>query len=73
MWNMQSEKYKDRDRKPAAVEKTTEYTWKSGVYLSTRDVKKIDTLQNQHQQEMRHVQKSMKSGTGTTDIYNPSL
>lgn len=44
MWNMQSEKYKDRDRKPAAVEKTTEYTWNSGVYLSTGDVKKIDTL-----------------------------
>lgn len=53
--------YRNRDKKSASLRRIAEYMSGTGVR------KKIGTLTNQHQREVRQVRQSMKSGAGTQD------
>ena len=39
----------------------------------TEVMRKLKVLQSQHRRELGKVQKTMKSGSGTEDIYKPTL
>ncbi|XP_050711229.1 uncharacterized protein LOC126995585 [Eriocheir sinensis] len=74
LWKVKSKEYSDKVKKNAAydllVEKLKE---KDG--RATRDTvtKKINNLRSSFRKECKKVLSSMKSGSGTDDVYTPSL
>ena len=69
LWNVRCSNYKNRDKRAAAIRDIAQT-----ISRSVNDVKKkLDSLRNQHQRELRLMCTSKKSGAGSDEIYTPKL
>lgn len=74
LWQVKSKEYSDRNKKNAAYEELV-IKMKEVDKNATKEtvVKKINTIRGCFRKEHKKVQNSLKSGSGTEDIYHPSL
>jgi len=73
LWRIKSKEYMDKHKRINAIKKLTELL---KVYRRniTEDVKKkINILRTTFKREKNKVKKSMVSGSGTDEVYVPSL
>lgn len=73
LWRIKSKEYMDKHKRINAIKKLTELL-KVSRWNITEDVKKkINILQTTFKGENNKVKKSMVSGSGTDEVYVPSL
>lgn len=74
LWNVKSKLYKDRDKRAAALSSISEELKRNGVSATINEIKrKLDGIRCQYRREKNKMRKSKKSGTGTEDLYIPTL
>ncbi|KAJ8953796.1 hypothetical protein NQ314_007209 [Rhamnusium bicolor] len=73
LWNIKSEKYKNKQKRDAAYERLRE-TVTFLPNFTIQDVKnKIKNLRSTYYQELKKVKESMGTGTGTDYVYTPHV
>ncbi|XP_072934535.1 uncharacterized protein [Epargyreus clarus] len=74
LWNVKSKEYYDRDKKRIAYEILLSKYKEMFPQASKDDVKKkFNSLRTNYRKELKKHLQSMKSGSGTDDIYEPTL
>ncbi|XP_047505781.1 uncharacterized protein LOC125050180 isoform X1 [Pieris napi] len=74
LWNVKSKEYHDRDKKKADYETLLSKYKEMFPEASKDDVKKkFNSLRTNYRKELKKHLQSMKSGSGTDDIYQPTL
>jgi len=74
LWRIKSKEYMDKHKRINAIKKLTELLKVSRRNITEEDVKKkINILRTTFKRENNKVKKSMVSGSGTDEVYVPSL
>lgn len=74
LWKIKSKDYMDKNKRSTAIKKMTNLLKMCRRNITEEDVKKkINILRTSFKRENNKVKKSMLSGSGTDDIYVPSL
>lgn len=74
LWRIKSKDYMDKHKRMNAIKKMTELLKVSRGNITEEDVKKkINILRTTFKRENNKVKKSMLSGSGTDELYVPSL
>lgn len=72
LWNIMSSNYRNRDMKGAAYDMIIKGMGKEGFGVA--EVKqKIKNLRCTYNQEVLKIKRSKKSGSGSADVYQPSI
>lgn len=72
LWNISSVNYRNRNMRKAAEEEIVSKLQIEGFGISEFK-QKIKNLRTTYHQEIQKIAKSKKSGSGTEDMYTPSL
>lgn len=74
LWNVKTKMYSDRNAKNKAYEVLIEKL-KEKCPEANKDmvIKKLNNMRTVFRKELKKVEASKKSGTGTDDVYEPSL
>lgn len=74
LWNVKSKEYHDRDKKNTAYETLLSKYQEMFPEASKEDVKKkFNILRTNYRKELKKHLRSMKSGSSTDDVYQPTL
>lgn len=70
LWNCLDPNYKNRDLRKASLE---HIRMECNLQNTNEVTKKIKNLRSTYNQELLKIEKSKKSGSGTDEIYKPSI
>lgn len=74
LWKLKSKEYHDRTKRSVAIKRLLLKLKESKPSAIVADVKsKINSLRTCYKREKKKVEDSLKSGSGTDEVYNPKL